>query len=70
MDQLEPPHLNQTPGPIMQAYGLYAHLTDSLKLGWGGRRDVEKFRVGVDHLHKVGIWEQENHQSASSRSMS
>ena len=53
MDQLEPPHSNQTPGLIMWAYGLCALLTHSLRLWRGGRRDVAKFRVGSDHMQLV-----------------
>lgn len=33
------------------------------------REGVEKFRAGLDHLHIVGIQEQENQEAASPRSM-
>lgn len=53
MVQQELPRSNQTPGLIMWAYGLCALLTHSLRLWWGGRRDVAKFRVSSDRMHLV-----------------
>lgn len=53
MDQLEPPHSNQTPGLITWAYGLCALLTDSLRLWWDGSRDIAKFRAGSDNVQIV-----------------
>lgn len=55
MDRLEPTCSDQTPGLIKWAYGLWAHLTDSLRWWWGERRDVEECRVGSHHLHVYSL---------------